>query len=455
MTHHPICESRPQWRSATSYLLVTIGAVVGLGNVVQFPFLVSKYGGLFILLFILFEFLVSIPLFLAELFIGRTGKQNPVGSIGILTTLAGAQQRWRLVGWFSFVFVLVTLSYYTVQAAFPLNYFISSMKIISLYGIHQKVPVAVHGDLMTNFLPLELCFIVFLLLTLWIIVRGIHRGLETISWVVVPTYFLIILCLAVYTCIRGEFLGSLKVLFSLQSDHHFFIVLFAAMSYALFKLGVGLGTIIVYGSYIPYSVSYGKSTLIIVCFDAVISLLSFFIIYPLILQSNHLISGLNNHTVIHLFTTVPNGVVIACFYFLAAMLAAWTCTIAMAETATVTLIERFSLQRHHAVLIVLLAALCIGTVSTLTHTQWANDFLFHSIPVFALVKNITGNVIAPIAAFLIAIFAGWIIRRDISSLELGFKPFIYSCWLFSVRYLAPIIIIAVSIANGYALFFRL
>ena len=93
---------RSQWSSPASYLLVTIGAIVGLGNIIQFPYLISQYGGLFILLFIFFEIMVSIPLLFAELIIGRRGKQNPVGSIDILAMESGRSRRWRYIGWLCF-----------------------------------------------------------------------------------------------------------------------------------------------------------------------------------------------------------------------------------------------------------------------------------------------------------------------------------------------------------------
>lgn len=447
-----IPEFRSQWRSPSSYIVVTIGAVVGLGNMIQFPYLVTEYGGLFILLYVLCELFVSLPLFFAELFIGRTGKQNPVGSIGVLATVSNASRYWRWAGWFSFIFVFFTLSYYCVQAAYPLNYLIDSVKVITHYGLNERVPVPIHGDFMTNFLPLEISFILFLLCTIMVIIKGINRGLETISWIVVPLYFFILVFLALYICITGQFVESLKALFSIKNNHHFLVVLFAAMSYALFKLGVGMGTMIVYGSYLPYSVSYARSTIIIVCFDAIISLLAFFIIYPLMLQSSSFLSNLNNHNVIYIFSTIPNGVLIASLFFFAAVLAAWTCTIAMAETVAVTLIERFDINRQKAALIVLFAALILGSFAVLTHTQWMDKIIFNSIPLYAIVKNITSHYIAPISALLIAIFAGWIVRPDLSSLELGFKPRIYSLWLFSIRYLAPVIIIAVALGGIWAVY---
>src|SRR3982751_2927731 len=133
-----------------------------------------------------------------------------------------------------------------------------------------------------------------------------------------------------------------------------------------------MGTMIVYGSYMPYSTSYGRGTAVIVIFDIVISILAYFVIYPLMIstKADSFLGHLTNHNLIYVFSNVSYGILIAFFYFLVAVLAAWTCTIAMAETVTVTLIERFALSRPNACALVYAAAIILGTFAALTHTQW-------------------------------------------------------------------------------------
>lgn len=438
---------RSQWRSTTSYILVTIGAVVGLGNIIQFPYFIAQYGGLFILFFVLCELFVSIPLFLTELMIGFRGKQNPVGSIGLVSLETNANRHWRKVGWLSFWIAFLTLSYYTVQAAFPLGYLWGSLQDFFVYGTDEPVPVAVHGNLMTHFVSLESFFIIFLLLTMTVIIRGINRGLEAISFIVVPTYSLILLCLAMYACIYGNFFASLHALIHMNSEVNVLTVLFAAMGYAFFKLNVGMGTMIVYGSYLPFSTTLGRSTAIIVIFDAVISLLSYFIIHPLLQQANFFQVELNNHSVLYIFSAVPHGIVVAALFFLAAVLAAWTSTIAMAETVAVTLVERFSISRLRATGWVFLGALLIGSFAAMTHTDWMRVLITQTIPLEAITRNITNFVLTPLAALLIAIFAGWVVNRHISQSALEFTDKPYAVWLFLVRYIVPVAIFFVALGG--------
>lgn len=436
---------RSQWRSATSYILVTIGAVVGLGNMIQFPYFVAQYGGLFVLFYILCELFISIPLFLSELMIGFRGKQNPVGSMGLISLEADASRHWRKAGWLCVGIAFLTLGYYTVQAAFPLGYLLSSIRNLFVYGASEPMAIAVNDNLMTQFMPLELFFILFLLSTMFVIFRGINRGLEAISFIVVPTYFIILLCLATYACVSGNFAESLGALTDVTPDYSVLTVLFAAMGYAFFKLNVGMGTMIVYGSYLPFSASLGRSTAIVVLFDALISLLSYFVIYPLMLYSHNFMGSLNNHTVMYVFTEVPNGILVATLFFLATVLAAWTSTIAMAETVAVTLIERFGLTRRLATCWVFLGALLIGTFAALTYTEWVNVMLLQSISLEAITRKVTNYVLTPIAALLIAFFVGWAVNTRITQSSLEFANGLYRVWLFLIRYVVPVAIFIVAL----------
>jgi NSS family neurotransmitter:Na+ symporter len=435
--------TRSQWTSPLSYTLVTIGAVVGLGNVIQFPYFVAQYGGLFVLFYIICELLISMPLMFAELMIGRAGRQNPVGSIGIVVLESGASPAWRKIGWLSVIVAFFTLAYYLVQAAFPLNYFWNALHALSIYGVDEPTAVAVQSATGEHFIPIEVCFISFLVLTMLVISRGINRGLEMISWVIVPAYFFILLSLAVYVSWSYGFFHSLQGLFDIHETQSVVTVLFAALGFALFKLNVGMGSMIVYGSYLPYNGSFARSTLWIVWFDIVISLLSYFIIYPLL--SNSGLQTLNNYNVIYIFSAIPGSILVAALFFLAAIMAAWTCTIAMAETVAITLIERFSWSRARATWVLFCSVFLVGSFSAVANTEWMHVMIFDILPMAGIVKNSVGNVLAPISALLIALFAGWAVKRNISQRELNFNPCFYRVWRFLLLF-APILIVLIFLS---------
>jgi NSS family neurotransmitter:Na+ symporter len=433
-------QPRPYWSSMTSYLLVTAGAIVGLGNLIYFPLYVYKFGGLFILLFILCELLVSVPILLAELVIGRRGKQNPVGSFSILALESGASQGWRWLGWLSFIILFLTLADYMVSIASPVAYFSDILHDFLSKNFRYDFAYLEHSHFIDHFFFLEICFLAFLFITMLVILRGINRGLETISKITVPLYFFILLGLAIYSCFTGDFKQALNFLFTMKPSESFATVFFVALAYAFFKLNVGMGCMIVYGSYLPYSVPIGRSTFIIVCFDAVISLLSYFVIYPLFVASNEISGAHPFREILFFFSHAPNGDIIALFFFLAIIIAAWTPTIAIAEAATVTLIERFNLSRRVATLLVFTGAAFVGTAIVLSRNVLADFLVFNYWTIKEFISGLTNNILIPISAFLTSVFAGWIITRKITFHELDFRSVSYTIWRFFVRIVAPIAI---------------
>lgn len=424
---------RAQWDSNFQYLLVTIGSVIGIGNVFQFPFFIAKYGPLFIITYLVFELFITIPIILSEFFIGRRGKQNPVGAISLLAMESGANRYWRLIGWICFIILFLTFSYYAVNVAVPLSLSIDNLTSI-LTGSHTvKAALSV---------PLHaLYFLIFLFCTLFVIARGINRGLESISRIVVPAFFIIFLGLACYASMQGNFSGALSYLIHFQTgltpD-----LLFTALVYAFFKLNTAMGCMIVYGSYVPATTRLGKSTLIIAGFDILASLLSYFIIFPLLLSEPGLVStltSLNPLEILTLFFKIPGGLVVAFIFFLGATMAAWMPTIAFAEGATVTLIERAGLKRITATMIIGGIALIIGASIIFS------PLVFSSINLEHIIQEIARDWLTPLSALLIAIFSGWIIRQDVARSELDFGTKLFSIWRFLIRYIVPVCIVGVFI----------
>ncbi len=437
---------RPYWSGMISYLFVTAGAIVGIGNIIYFPLYVYQFGGLFILLFILCELLISIPILLAELLIGRRGKQNPVGSFSILAIESEASQAWRWVGWLAFVIVFLNLADYMVSIASPVAYFSDILHAIATKNFHHDFFQLKQSHLTDHFFALEMCFLTFLLATLFVILRGINRGLEKISRITVPLYFFILFGLAIYSCSVGNLSQAIHFLFNMKPDVSFITVFFVALTYAFFKLNVGMGCMIVYGSYLPYSVPIGRSTFIIVCFDALISLLSYFVIYPLFTFSQEISMGAHPlRQILFFFSQTTNGDIVALLFFFAVIIAAWTPTIAIAEAATVTLIERFDLSRRVATLLVFAGAALIGTTIVLSRNVWANVLLFNHWNIGVFVSGLTSTILIPISALLTSLFAGWIISRSITKSELGFNRVIYGIWRFLVGVVAPIAIVGLMV----------
>lgn len=429
---------KAQWSSFTHYVLVTTGAVVGLGNIFQFPYYVSKYGGAFVLCYIIFEVLIGVPLLLAEIIIGRRGKQNPVGAISILAMETNANKNWRWIGWLCFTILFLTLTYYSVNSAFPLAYFTSlvndSLHIspsINLWSLSSTFAAS----------PVELgaYFLIFLLATLAVVVVGINRGLERISSLVVPLYITLFFGLAIYACSIGNFKAAVAYLFSFNPQHFTVEMIFAALTYAFFKLNIGMGCMIVYGSYLPLTTPLGRSTFVVLCLDGLVSLLAYFSIYSLLFFNNTqlLTTELTYHLMPNIFFSVPNGVLLAILFFLATTLAAWMPTIALAESVAVIIIERLGINRAKATSLIGIGAVLLGSILILSLN-------FHSY-----IQNLSVKILTPLSAVMIAIFTGWFLTKQITFNELKFNAFICKMWLFLVRYAVPSVCLGLLLLDIY------
>ncbi len=442
-------EHRPQWYSFTSYVLVTTGAMVGLGNVFQFPFLVVKYGGLFVLFYVICQLAIALPILFTELLIGRRGKQNPVGSISLLTMEADASHHWRKLGWACIFISLLTMIYYTVLSAFPIGYFIDNIKDIYQHTSPINGSLQLSNTAVANFTSLEMWFVLLLLMAMIVVCRGIHRGLEEISMITVPLYGIILLALAIYVSTLGYLGETISHFFVSDPTISFYEVFLVALALSFMKYKIGMGVMIVYGSYLPYHVPLAKSTLCVIVIDALVSLLSYFIVYPLTIASSpdENLMVLTSHNVINIFDGLPGGLIISAIFFFAAILIVWTPIIAMAETIVVTFTERFYWSRAFASLIVFLSILIFGSFEVATHLQWADVSVF-GYPLHDLLRNVTRGILMPIVVFFIAIFAGWIMAPDVTETELHFKPVFYRLWQFLIRFVVPFAVLGVLLSLG-------
>jgi NSS family neurotransmitter:Na+ symporter len=440
---------RPQWTSSMGYLLVTIGAVVGIGNIFLFPFLVFKYGGLFVLFYLLCEVALAVPLLYAELMLGRRGKQNPVGAVELLAFEKKAAPFWQKLGWLYFVITFLTFSYYIVYAALPMGLLMDSVRMLYISEIRPNTvgSLTILGShLLTNFYVLEACVVILLLSAIVVVARGINRGLEKMSRVTVPIYFFILVGLAIYVVLTGHAVTALKNIFTIKPELPIFVTFFAALTLAFLKFNVGMGSMIIYGSYLPYATSLKRSTLLIILFDLIISFLAYFVTYELAQPLNPALfmDQLTAGSVMVIFGH-PYGVIMFILFFFAAFIASWTVLIAMLEVMVSTVSERFNILRSQVAWWVGGALLLLASFIVICQTTRIDEIYLGHIDYPYWLREIALGKLTPIAVFFMAIFAGWIVDRSVSMAELNFKPWLYAMWRFLIRYLIPVLIVIIFI----------
>jgi NSS family neurotransmitter:Na+ symporter len=264
----------------------------------------------------------------------------------------------------------------------------------------------------------------------------------------VPLFFGIFFLLAIYACSLGDFKNALAYLFSFNIHQINSSTLFDALTCSFFVLNVGMGCMVVYGSYLPLTAPLGSATAAVASISLVAALLSYFIIYPLLLSHTNGIMPTTNLTyylIPSIFADPSWGLLLATFFFLATVIAAWTPTIALAEASTLTLIERFGISRRAAAAVVGLGVAAVGMIAVLAHKEWRHVLFFNSWSLDTIIEDFPAKVLTPISALLFAIFSGWVMNKKATFGELGFKSGIFNSWLFLTRYIAPIGIVVLLI----------
>ena len=447
--------TRGRWSNRLGFILATTGAAVGLGNIWKFPYMAGDNGGsAFVLVYLLCVLLIGLPLMLAEMLIGRRGQQNPVSTLKTLAKEANASPFWQLVGWGGAVTLLLTLSFYSVVAGWTVAYLFRAWG-----GLFNGLNAAQVGALWQQFLndPYQLLVwhAVFMILTLWVVTKGVQAGLEKAARIMMPMLFVILIILDGYSTATPGFMQGIKFLFAPDFHKITATVALSAMGHAFFTLAIGAGCILVYGSYLDKNIRLGSAVLTIAGLDVLVALLAGIAIFPLIF-TYHLTPaggpGLMFEVLPIAFAKMGGGQFFGGLFFLLLLFAAWTSSISMAEPLVALLTERYNFSRLAASLIVGACAWTVGIGSVLSFNVWQNVKIFGRWNFFFANTDLVTNILLPLGGLAFAIFAGWIMSKSATRDELKFaKEWFYQTWRFLTRYLAPISILVIICCSALLL----
>lgn len=439
---------REHWTSKFSFILAATGAAVGLGNIWKFPYMAGNNGGsAFVLIYLLCVIFIGIPLMLAEMLIGRRGQKNPVNSLYKLAIEAKKNPRWALVGWIGALTLVLALSFYSVVSGWSIAYMFRAW----LGSFNNLDPIAINTE-WQQFLgsPIELMFWhgLFMIMTMWVVERGVKSGLEQASKIMMPGLFLVLIILDFYAYWNGNFSAGFKFLFQFKLDEISPSVVISAMGHAFFTLAVGAGCMLVYGSYLTRDIKLGGAVLTIVFFDVLVAFLAGLAIFPIVFAYNLAPQGgpgLMFQVLPIAFSKMVWGQFFGGLFFVLLVFAAWTSSISIAEPLVILLTERHSFSRLSASVLVGVMGWLLGLVSLLSFNIWQNFKLFNHWTVFDLITDFTTNILLPLGGLGFALFAGWVMSKKTTFEELKIKPFLFNIWLYLIRYIAPIGIILVVV----------
>lgn len=438
-----------EWSSRFAFILAATGSAVGLGNIWKFPYITGENGGgAFVLVYLVCVGLIGVPIMIAETMLGRRTRQDPINTMKLLTEEAGGDHRWQYLGWVGVSAGLMILSYYSVIAGWSSAYVIKAITGSFLNSDAASIK-GIFDAFVASSLQLIFWHSLFMAATMLIVVRGVHDGLEqAVRWLMPGLFVLMILLLAYAMSTDGYFQGLQFLMypdFSKLTANSILI----AMGQAFFTLSLGMGAVMVYGSYLSSEVSIAKASFIIAAADTLVALLAGLIIFPIVFTHGlHPDSGpgLIFKTLPIAFGSMTGGWLFGILFFVVLTIAALTSSIALIEPAVAWLVESKGLTRDKACIVSGLAAWTLGLGTVFSFNAWS-DFKLFGNTFFNLLDHLTANLMLPLGGLGIAVFSGWVMHREDSEQELNLpNPKCYEGWKFVVCYVAPLAVFLVFLS---------
>lgn len=443
-------QSRGQWASSLGFILAASGSAVGLGNIWKFPGKVAAHGGgAFVLCYILIVVLVGFPVMLAEISIGRSTQKNVVGAFRKLN------RRWTFLGGIGVLTLFVILSYYCIVGGWVLKYI-----QIYLTGAQFGAGEMAYENYFVNFIskPVEplLWGALFLAMCVYVVVRGVSKGIEKVSLFLMPCLFLILLAIVIRSVTLPGAGDGLRYLFTVRPGTVNGNTWVGALGQAFFSLSVGMGIMVTYGSYVPKKENLAKSAAFICAIDTMVAILSGIAIVPVVFltlgaEGLGQGGGFAFMALPQVFAQMPGGVVFGCLFFMLLFLAALTSAISVLESCVAFLTEEFHLSRLKATVVLTIPMAFLSAGYSLSQSSARNlnlpwfDFAsgVQMLPMNAVLEKFTDNLMIPLGALGFCLFVGWVwgTRNALAEIEADGSAFRFKrTWSFLVRFLAPAVI---------------
>jgi len=435
-----------EWSNRWVFILAATGSAVGLGNIWKFPYITGENGGgAFVLVYLICIAAIGIPIMMAEVLLGRRGRQSPINTMTQLAKEEGRSQAWSLLGWSGVIAGFLILSYYSVIAGWALSYV---EKAVSGEFTGQSADSV--GKIFEGFIanPGEVLFwhSVFMLMTMFVVARGVKKGLEAAIRFLMPALFLLLIIMVGYAISTDSFSQGLEFLFQPNFSKLSWNGVLIAMGHAFFTLSLGMGAIMIYGSYMPHDASIAKTSIIVAAADTAVALLAGMAIFPIVF-AHGLEPGAGPGLV---FVTLPiafgqmdGGLVLGTIFFVLLTFAAWSSAISLIEPAVAWLVENREWTRLKASILAGVITWIVGIGTVLSFSAWSEIKLFDKT-FFDLLDYLTANIMLPLGGLFIAIFVAWIMGRNSSLDELEMGDHVgFKAWYFLVRFVTPVAVIIV------------
>lgn len=429
-------------------ILATAGSAVGLGNIWRFPYMTGQDGGAaFIILYIGCVLMLGIPGMTAEFIVGRHGSSNAARAYKSF----GRGQAWGLVGYMGVLTSTIILGFYAVVAGWC-AYYLGASLLGGVGGNAEEVK-AYFTNFSSDPLKPAICALAFILITHVVVTRGVRRGIERASNLLMPTLVVLLLIIVAASCsLPGSGCG-VEFLFSPDFSKIDSNVMLDALGQAFFSLSLGTACLCTYASYFSRQTNLLKSASQIALIDTAIAILAGLMIFPAAFSV-----GVNPDSGPSLiFITLPNvfgqafhsvpwlGYIVSILFYALLALAALTSTISMHEIGTVFFQEELRLSRPRAAWIITLWCGVIAVVCSLS--CGAAEINLFGLSALDFCDFLTSNILLPLGALATCLFVGWVVPRSVVRDEFTnwgtVGRYSYYVWLVMVRVVSPACVVAV------------
>lgn len=417
-------KKRNSFTGSLGFVLAAAGSAVGLGNIWRFPYLAAKDGGgLFLVIYIILALTFGFTLLTTEISIGRITKQSP------LTAYSKIKKGWGFMGVIACLIPMIIMPYYCVIGGWIVKYLVA---FLTGDGV-----TASQDGYFTNFITGDvqpiLFTIIFLCITAFVVFRGVEKGIESFSKIIMPLLLVLVLAIAIFSVtmkftdaegVTRTGLEGLKIYLVPNLEgltvKQFFSVLLDAMGQLFFSLSVAMGIMVAYGSYVRNDANLVSSINQIEIFDTVVAILAGVMIIPAVFTFMGT-EGMEASGPSLMFISLPKvfhamggvGIVIGCLFFAMVLFAAITSSVSIMEAIVASLMDKFHMSRIKAAVIETVIALAGGIIVCLGYNKLYFDITLPNgahAQVLDVMDYISNNILMPIVAIGTCILIGWVAK---------------------------------------------
>lgn len=439
-------ENRSTFSGGLGFVLAASGSAVGLGNIWRFPYLAAKYGGgIFLLFYILLVVTFGFSLMVAENAIGRKTGKSALCAFGELS------KKWAFIGIIATIIPMIIQPYYNVIGGWVVEYALTYVT-----GGHSAAAQdTFFTDMLASPLRLLIFQFVFSGITTFVILRGVQKGVEKFSTILMPVLIALAIFVAVYSITLPGAITGVKYFFVPDFSKFSVQGILAAMGQMFYSLSLAMGIMVAYGSYLPKDSNLEKNVSRIELFDTGIAILAGLMIVPAVFAfSGGDESALGKGPSL-MFVTLPKvfesmgmSTIIGSVFFILVLLAALTSSISIMEAIVSSLCDRFGWSRRKTTIGAGIGSFLLGIPPILGYSLW-DKVTLGGMSILDMMDFITNSVLMPVCALLTCIFVAYVLGVNVIHDEVKLSSAFKRQKLFDImiKYVAPVLIVAILVSS--------